>query len=293
MEIFLQTLTNGIMASFILILVAMGLCLVYGILDIVNFAHGEFYMLGGFGAWWFLESHPILKSMPAIERYIVAIILTMIIVAVIGIIVEKFIFRRLHENHAAVMIASLGVMSVLQACVLVSFGSVDKNITSPFKGRIDIGPISFSEERLLAIICCIIFMVLLYLLINRTKIGKAMKAVAQDPEAALVHGINTGRIFSLAMGIGVALAAAAGALIGPIFYVNPYMGAEPIMKAFAAVILGGLGSLPGAIIGGFLIGMVETFVTTYVGAHFAMSLVFLIMICVLIAKPTGIFGHVE
>jgi len=281
------------MASFILILVAMGLCLVYGILDIVNFAHGEFYMLGGFGAWWFLESHPILKSMPAIERYIVAIVLTMIIVAGIGIIVEKFIFRRLRENHAAVMIASLGVMSVLQSCALVSFGSVDKNITSPFKGRIELGPISFSEERLLAIICCIVFMILLYLLIDRTKIGKAMKAVSQDPEAALVQGINTGRIFSLAMGIGVALAAAAGALIGPIFYVNPYMGAEPIMKAFAAVILGGLGSLPGAIIGGFLIGMVETFVTTYVGAHFAMSLVFLIMICVLIAKPTGIFGHVE
>jgi branched-chain amino acid transport system permease protein len=293
MEIFLQTLTNGIMASFILILVALGLCLVYGILDIVNFAHGEFYMLGGFATWYFLEQHSILQNIPAFGRYIVVIIIAMIIVAVIGIITEKFVFRPLRYSHAGMMIAALGIMSILQAGALVSFGAVDKNISSPLKGQIEIGPVSFSEERLLAIICCIVFMVLLYLLISRTKIGKAMKAVAQDPEAALIQGINTGIIFSLAMGIGVALAAAAGALIGPIFYVNPYMGAEPLLKAFAAVILGGLGSLPGAIIGGLMIGMVETFVTTYVGAHFAMTLVFLIMIGVLIIRPRGIFGHVE
>jgi branched-chain amino acid transport system permease protein len=133
----------------------------------------------------------------------------------------------------------------------------------------------------------------LYLLIEKTKAGKAMRAVSQDFEAAQVLGISTGRIFSLAMGVSCALAAAGGALIGPIYYINPYMGVEPIMKAFAAVILGGLGSLPGAVIGGFIIGLAETFVSTYVGPHFALLVVFLIMIGVLIAKPTGLFGHEE
>ena len=293
MEIFLQTLTNGVMASLILILIAIGLCLIFGILDIVNFAQGEFYMLGGFGVWWFLEAHPLLAGMPETARYIVAMLLTMVIVAIIGMITEKFIYRPLRENHASVMIVSLGVMFILQSLALVSFGPVDKSVSSPFSGMVTFGPITFSNERLAAIICCICFIVILYVIIERTKLGKAMRAVAQDPEAALVQGISTGRIFTLAMGVSIALAAAGGALIGPIYYINPYMGVEPIMKAFAAVILGGLGSLPGAIIGGFIIGMTETLVATYVGAHFALVVVFLIMIGVLIAKPTGLCGHEE
>ncbi|MBI5605200.1 MAG: branched-chain amino acid ABC transporter permease, partial [Deltaproteobacteria bacterium] len=129
--------------------------------------------------------------------------------------------------------------------------------------------------------------------INRTKVGKAMRAVAGDPEAALVQGIPTGKIFSIAMGVCCAIAGAGGVLVGPIFYINPYMGVEPVLKAFAVVILGGLGSLPGALIGGFIIGITETFVTTYVGAHFSTVIVFLIMIGVLIAKPTGLLGHAK
>ncbi len=293
MGIFLQTLTNGVMASLILILIATGLCLIFGILDIVNFAHGEFYMLGGFGIWWFLEAHPLLESMPGTVRYVVAVLLTMVIVAILGIVVEKFVYRPVRQTHASVMIISLGVMFILQALALVSFGPVDKSASSPFTGLISLGPISFSNERLAAIVSCIVFIFLLYLLIEKTKAGKAMRAVSQDFEAAQVLGISTGRIFSLAMGVSCALAAAGGALIGPIYYINPYMGVEPIMKAFAAVILGGLGSLPGAVIGGFIIGLAETFVSTYVGPHFALLVVFLIMIGVLIAKPTGLFGHEE
>jgi len=293
MEIFLQTLTNGVMSSLTLILIAIGLCLIFGILDIINFAHGEFYMLGGFGVWWFLEAHPFMSGLPVLVSYVVAVALTMVIVALIGVVTEKFIFRPVHETHATVMIVSLGVMFVLQALALVSFGPVDKTVSSPFVGLVELGPISFSNERLAAIFSCIIFIVILYVIIDKTKLGKAMRAVAQDYEAAQVQGINTGLIFSLAMGISCAIAAAGGALVGPIYYINPYMGVEPIMKAFAAVILGGLGSLPGAVIGGFIIGLTETFVSTYVGAHFALLMVFLIMIGVLIVKPTGIFGHEE
>ncbi|MCK9274347.1 MAG: branched-chain amino acid ABC transporter permease [Syntrophales bacterium] len=293
MEVFLQTLANGVMASLTLALIAIGLCLIFGILSIINFAHGEFYMLGGFGVWWFLEAHPIFAGMPALVGYIIAILISMVVVAVIGMIVEKWIFRPVREPHETVMIVSLGVMLFLQAAALVAFGPVDKSVSSPFAGLVQLGTVSFSNERLAAIIGCIIFIAILYVIIDRTRMGKAMRAVAMDSEAAEVQGIKTGMIFSVAMGVSCAIAAAGGALVGPIYYINPYMAVEPIMKAFAAVILGGLGSLPGAVAGAFIIGLTETFVSTYVGAHFALIVVFLIMIGVLIVKPTGLFGHEE
>ena len=292
MEILLQTLTNGVLSSLILILIASGLCLIFGILNIVNFAHGEFYMLGGFGIWWIFGVHPI-PGLPILLNYFLAMIVTMAFVAIVGILVEKFIYRPVHDNHASLMIISLGIMFILQAAALVLFGPEDKSVRSPFGGIIDLGLLSFSKERLAAMICAVVVIVALYFFINRTKIGKAMRAVAGDPEAALVQGIPTGKIFSIAMGVCCAIAGAGGVLVGPIFYINPYMGVEPVLKAFVVVILGGLGSLPGALIGGFIIGITETFVTTYVGAHFSTVVVFLIMIGVLIAKPTGLLGHAK
>ena len=291
MQIFYQALTTGIMISLILILVTTGLCLIFGILDIVNFAHGEFYMLGGFGVWWFFDAHPIMEGMPEILGYIVATIITMVVVGLIGILVEKVVYKPLRLVHTSMMIASLGIISILQATALVSFGPDDKSITSPFTGRLTLGSFGLSEERVVAIICCVAFVIAFYFLIDRTKIGKAMRAVAQDSEAAMAQGINVEAIYSIAMGIGCALAAAGGALIGPIFYVNPYMGVEPLLLMFAVIIIGGLGSLPGAIIGGFVIGLTQSFVTTYVDSHVAMIVIFLIMIGVLLIRPTGIFGH--
>ena len=293
MEVLVQTFVNGIMSALILILIATGLCLIFGILHIVNFAHGEFYMLGGFGVWWFFDLHRIPIGGPNAIGYILAMILTIIVVGVLGILVEKFLFRPFHGNLIGTMIVALGVMFILQAGTLVSFGITDKAVTSPFIGMSNFGGISLSKERLAAIITSIVFILALYYLIQWTSMGKALRAVAQNREAARVHGINIGRIFSITMGISCALAAAGGALIGPIFYINPYMGAEPIMKAFVAIILGGMGSLLGAVIGGFIIGMTESFVSTYVGAHFAMVVVFLVMIGVLLVRPSGIFGHAE
>jgi len=293
MDVLVQTFANGIMSALILILIATGLCLIFGILHIVNFAHGEFYMLGGFGVWWFFDLHSIPIGGPDTLRYILAMILTIIVVALLGILVEKFLFRPFHGNLIGTMIVAIGMMFILQAGTLVSFGVTDKAVTSPFIGMSDFGGISLSKERLAAIISSIVFILALYYFIQWTRMGKALRAVAQNMEAARVHGINIDRIFSITMGISCALAAAGGALIGPIFYINPYMGAEPIMKAFVAIILGGMGSLMGAVIGGFIIGMTESFVSTYVGAHFAMVVVFSIMIGVLLVRPTGIFGHAE
>ncbi len=293
MDILVQTLANGIMGSLILILVASGLCLIFGIMHIVNFAHGEFYMLGGFGAWLFFDGQLIPLIGPPTIRYLTAIALTAVLVAFLGIIVERFIFRRFRGNLQAIIIVSFGLMLILQATALVSFGVTDKAFGSPFSGYLSMGSISISGERLAAIICGLIFILAMTFWVYKTKLGKAMRAVAQDSEAALVQGIDTRVVFSLAMGIGCALAAVGGALVGPIFYVNPYMGVEPIMKAFVVVILGGMGSLFGAIIGGFIIGMTESFMATYVSSHGAILAVFLLLIAVLLIKPTGMFGHEE
>jgi len=290
-EMFAQSMVNGVMGSMILVLIASGLCLIFGIMDIVNFAHGEFYMLGGFGAWLFFSENVIPAIMPDVLRYILAVLLSMVLVAALGIVVERFILRRFYGNLQTVIIVSFGLMLILQAGALSIFGSSDKAFASPFTGYLSFGNISVSGERLAAIICGCIFIVLLYFFILRSKFGMAMRAVSQDSEAAQVQGINTNLIFSLCMGIGCALAAAGGALVGPIFYVNAYMGVEPIMKAFVVVILGGMGSLPGAVLGGFIIGMTESLATTYMGAHMSNLIVFLLLIGVLLIKPTGILGH--
>jgi len=292
-QMLIQTFVNGIMSSLILILIASGLCLIFGIMRIVNFAHGEFYMLGGFGAW-ILFAEKLLPQMGApTVQYIMAIILSMVLVGLLGVIVERFLFRPFFGNLEATMIVSFGVMLILQAAALVSFGVRDKSFGSPFSGSFKLATISLSEERMAVVFCGVILIFAMYLFIQRTRLGKAMRAVAQDMEAASVQGINIGLCFTLGMGISCALAAVGGALMGPIFYVNPYMGVEPIMKAFVAVILGGMGSLPGAVIGGFFVGMGESFVTTYVGAHVAMMVVFLIMIGVFLLRPAGILGHEE
>ncbi len=293
MEMLFQTFVNGIMSAMILILIASGLCLIFGILHIVNFAHGEFYMLGGFGAWFLFSQYPLTFLGAGPVQYVAAIMLSMVVVGVLGMLVEMYIYRPFHGDLKSTIIVSFGVMLILQAGALVVFGVTDKAISSPFVGKLPLGGVSISTERLVAIICGAIFITALHVFISKTKSGKAMRAVAQDQEAAMVQGINISYIFSLAMGIGCALAAAGGALVGPIFYVNPYMGVAPIMKAFVVIILGGIGSLPGAVVGGFVIAMTESLVTTYVGAHAATIVIFLFLIAVLIVKPSGIFGNAE
>ena len=292
-QIFLQALVNGVMGALILSLVAVGLCLIFGIMRIVNFAHGEFYMLGGFGVWLFFSENALPMGGPATLHYMLALLLTTLLVGILGVVVERFLFRPLLGDAEATMIVSFGLALILQAGTLVTFGIRDKPFGSPFTGNIALPGISLSAERMAVVVCGIIFIIAMYLFIQQTKTGKALRAVAQDSEAASVQGVNISLIYSLTMGIACAMAAAGGALVGPIFYVNPYMGAEPIMKAFVAVVLGGMGSLPGTVIGAFIIGMGESFITTYVGGHVAMMFVFLIMIGILLLKPTGLLGRGE
>jgi len=280
-----QCFVNGIMSGSILILVALGLTMIFGIMHIVNFAHGELYMLGAFCLWIFFAELQV--------PYILALILSMIIISGLGMVIERFLFKPFRGDLAPSFIISLGLVMLLQTGTLLGFGIEDKAAPTPsgFQGMIHFGGAVLSKERLFVILISFILMAGVWLFIQRTKPGQAMRAVAQDPDAAALQGISIDATASLAMGVGCALAAAAGCLMAPIFYINPYMGAVPIMKAFVVIILGGLGSIGGAFIGGFIIGFVDSFGSTYLSAPIASMMAFGILILVLIFRPQGLYGH--
>jgi branched-chain amino acid transport system permease protein len=280
-----QCFVNGIMSGSILILVALGLTMIFGIMHIVNFAHGELYMLGAFCLWVFFAELQV--------PYFLALILSMIIVSGLGIVIERFLFKPFRGDLAPSFIISLGLVMILQTGTLLGFGIEDKAAPTPsgFQGLIHFGGAVLSKERLLVILISAILMVGVWLFIQRTKPGQAMRAVAQDQDAAALQGISIDATASLAMGVGCALAAAAGCLMAPIFYINPYMGAVPIMKAFVVIILGGLGSVGGVFIGGFIIGFVDSFGSTYLSSPIASMMAFGVLILTLIFRPRGFFGH--
>lgn len=284
-NVILQTFVNGVMLSTILILFALGLSLVFGIMHIVNFAHGEVYMFGGFAMWWFYAQH----NLP----YVLSLVLTMVLVAFIGVLMERFFFRKFRGNLLPGMIISVGLIFIMQASVATGFGFLDKAIPTPstFEGVVNWLGATLSKERLYVIVISVIVTAGLYFFLMRTRHGRSMRATAQDPDAAALMGIGVNRTCALAMGIGAALAALGGALAGSVFLVNPYMGSFPLLKAFVAIILGGMGSLPGTIIGGFMIGFTESFGSTYLSSTLATMLIFLLLIVTLVVRPTGLFGR--
>lgn len=285
LDLVFQVFVNGIMSGSILILVALGLTLIFGIMHIVNFAHGELFMLGAFGLWiFFAELH-----LP----FFLSLLLSMVIIAGLGMIIERFLFKPFRGDLAPSFIVSLGLVMLLQTGALLTFGIEDQATPTPsyFQGLIHLGSVVLSRERLFMILISFILMAGVWLFIQKTKHGQAMRAVAQDADAAALQGISIDSTASLAMGVGCALAAAAGSLIAPIFYINPYMGAVPVMKAFVVIILGGLGSVGGAFIGGFIIGFVDSFGTTYLSAPIAAMMTFGVLVLTLIFRPQGFFGH--
>jgi branched-chain amino acid transport system permease protein len=275
------------MLSFVLILFALGLSLVFGIMHIVNFAHGEIYMLGGFGIWWFYAQHNI--------NYVLSMILTMVLVAAVGLILERFFFRRFRGNLLPGMIISVGLIFITQASVATGWGFLDKAVPTPstFEGVITAFGATISKERLYVIVIALACMIGLYFFLMRTRQGRSMRATAQDPDAAALQGIAINNCSAMAMGIGCALAGIAGALAGQVFLVNPYMGSFPLLKAFVAIVLGGMGSLPGTILAGFVVGFTDSFGSTYLSSTVASMLIFLVLIATLVVRPRGFFGRAE
>jgi branched-chain amino acid transport system permease protein len=279
---FIQVLVNGLMLGLTYVLIASGFSLIYGIMRLLNFAHGEFYMLGAFATYLLCEHLGV--------HYFTALALSMVIIGFLGVLVYRFFFRPFRDEHDPSLVIALGIAMLIGGLALIIFGEKDKSVAPVFSGVIQVWGATLSKERVAVIVLAIVLMAALTLYIKFSKTGQAMRAVSQDREAAALQGIGVDSTFTLCMGISSALAGAAGALLAPLFYVNPFLGMHAVLKALVVVVIGGLGSIPGAIAGGLLLGFVESFGNTFFG-DITEILGFVIVMIILLFRPQGLFGH--
>ena len=278
-----QVIINGVTLGTNYVLMALGFTMIFGVLRIVNFAHGEFYMLGAFF---------VLTAMVKFHvGYFLAAIIAVVSIGLLGFLAEEVIFRKFREKELEGMIVALGLSVLMQNLGLVAWGPYDLSIPPVFTSVLKVGSIFYPLERLMVVVLSFLLMGGFYLFLKRTTLGLAIQAIAQDAEIARVQGMRINRLYPLAFAIGTGLAAAAGAIIGPLFQLNPWMGIMPQVKAFIVVILGGIGSIPGAFLGGFILGVAESFVSTYASKAMADMLGFILVICLLLFRPSGLFGH--
>jgi branched-chain amino acid transport system permease protein len=281
-ELYLQALVNGFGLAIVYILVALGLTLIFSILEIINFAHGEFYMLGGFVAYYGFAA----GGLP----YGATLLLAVLVVGLAGVVSERLVFRHLRGKTLNAFIVSLGLLWVMQASAQLSFGVLDKSVPSAVSGIVRMGGLIVSRERLLVIFISAGLIAGLYAFLAFTRTGQGMRATAQDADAAALAGVDIEWVSALGFGIGCALAGAAGALLAPLFAVSPTMGALPVVKAFIIIIVGGMGSLPGAVLGGLLLGAVEGVGTLFMSSAAVNILGFLMVIGILLLRPRGLLG---
>lgn len=282
-EIFWQSMVNGLTMGMIYVLIALGLTLLYSIMHIVNFAHGEIYMLGGFVSYFLVTRLGF--------SYFLSLPMTMAILFMLGIVLEKLFFSRVRGNFMHCLLVTLGISLIFQSLGWTFFGTEDVNVPSPISGVIKFGIIFIPKQRLLSALIGLFLVGLLYLLISKTKIGRHMRAIEQDSEAAELFGVNINLVNMVALGIGFALAAIGGALIGAIFVLNPSIGLVPMLKAFVIIIMGGLGSIGGCIVAGLLLGVIDSVIATLLGANLAYAVAFAILILIIIVRPRGFAGH--
>lgn len=279
----IQGVINGLAMGWVYVLMAMGLTLIYGIMRIMQFAHGEIYMLGAYVVYYLAVSFGV--------PLLVSIIIGMIVIAVFGIALERFLFRPTKNSELGPFIMTTGLILILQSAAVIVFGVYQRHIPRLAKGSFQILGSFIPKDRIIAVCVAIVLSGALYLFLKKTKYGLAMVASAQDAEGAISLGINPNRMSALSMAMGCGLAAAGGALAGALFDVNPVMGFPALVKGLTILVLGGMGSLPGAIVGGIAIGMIDGIVPIVFGPALASIAPLLVVILILIIKPQGLFGH--
>ena len=285
---FLSYLINGISLGSVYAIIALGYTMVYGIAKMLNFAHGHVIMVGGYVALTMMLN---LNMNP-----LTAILVAIVACTVLGICIETIAYRPLlgAASPLAVLITAIGVSYFLQNVVLLVFGSNPKSFQSVVTfGDLQLadGALTVSDEAVVTILTCVIIMVVLTLFINKTKAGQAMQAVSEDKGAARLMGINVNGTIALTFAIGSGLAAVAGILLLSSYpSLTPYTGSMPGIKAFVAAVFGGIGSIPGAFIGGILLGVIEILGRAYISSQLADAIVFAVLIVVLLVKPTGLLG---
>ena len=281
----LQQLVNGLILGSVYALLALGYTMVYGIIKLINFAHGDIYMIGAFMGYYLIN---ILKF-----NFFLSLILAMIGTAILGVLIEFLAYRPLRNStRIAALITAIGVSFLLEYGMIFFVGANTRSFPQVIKTvRFNLGPISISNIQLLILGISIFLMVALQFIVQKTKMGKAMRAVSVDSDAAQLMGINVNRTISFTFALGSALAGAAGVLIA-LYYssLEPLMGMTPGIKSFVAAVLGGIGIIPGAALGGFVIGLLETFATALGLSDFRDAIVYAILIVILLIRPAGILG---
>jgi branched-chain amino acid transport system permease protein len=279
----LQILIYGAVSSAIYAMLAVGFTLIFGVARILNLAHGAFYALGAYAAY-------VLTSLLKVPLVLAAPI-AVLTVACFGVVMERFLVRPLRQSQLAVLMITLAVSLAVEQALFIIFGSEYRNVPSFVADKISIGGVDISGQRLLALVAGVLVLLILWLFIQRTRLGAAILAVSQDPEAAQYMGIPTNRIFSIVMAISAGTAALAGVLVSPFLTVQPTMGLLPMVKAFAIVIVGGLGSIPGSIIASLILGYSETIVAYLVSTSWTELVSLVAVVITLIIRPSGILGR--
>lgn len=281
----IQQLINGVSLGSIYALIALGYTMVYGIIKLINFAHGDIYMLGAYVGFF---ATAVLKM-----SFVPALVTAMIGAALTGMLIERLAYRPLRNApKIAVLITAIGVSLLLEYGGMLLVSPQPRTFPAVFEAQTyNIGGFIINNQQVVILAVSVILMMVLTYVVNRTKVGKAMRACSFDTDAARLMGIDVNRVISFTFGIGSALAAAAGVLVG-VYYnsIDPLMGIMPGLKAFVAAVLGGIGVIPGAMAGGIILGVVEALVSGFISSTFRDAAAFAILIIILLFKPSGIFG---
>jgi branched-chain amino acid transport system permease protein len=282
MDLFAAQVLNGLVTGSVYSLVALGLTLIYGTMQVPNFAHGHLYMLGAYLTF-------SLVSLAGFH-YWTATATAMLLVALIGVALERLVFRPLrYAPHINSMIAAVGVMLLLEGVAQRVWGEDFRRMASPYDTVVSLGGLPVSAHRLILIGAAVVLMSALLLFLTRTTAGFAIRAAAQDREGALLVGIEIDRVTMSTFAMSAAIASVAGSLIAPISLIYPTMGALVTLKAFAIVVLGGMGSVTGALVGGYLLALAESLGGTYVSADYQDLVAFVVLVLVFTFRPSGLF----
>jgi branched-chain amino acid transport system permease protein len=298
-----QQLANGLSLGAIYALIALGYTMVYGVLRFINFAHGDVFMLGAFaGLYLHRWLKPVFHFLPESVAAILVLVLSMVVCAALGILIEKLAYKPLrNRSRLTVLITAIGVSLFLSYSAQLLFGAAPKGFPQLIKNQTHTlpGGASLTTEQIVVLVVTALLLVGLRLTVMNTRMGLAMRALSNNPTAASLMGVNTDAVISFTFGLGSALAAAAGIFFAMLYQaIDPFMGILPGIKAFVAAVLGGIGNIPGAALGGVLIGLIETLVVGYsqeigIPSGYRDAVAFVILILILMFKPSGLLGKAE
>lgn len=279
-----STFLSGIILGSVYTLAAVGLSLQWGVLKNLNFSHGACITWGAYIMW---------VALGAQLSYLPAFLVVMVLMFLLGRIIEWVTIRPFFGKSGVevnVFVATVALSSIMAQIILLVFGGKDKNLSSAVEGVANLGIVKTSNHQLFILLVAPLLIFLMWLVLDRTKMGRAIRAVSQDPLGAVLIGINTRKIYGITVGVATALAGISGVLLGPIYFLNPHMGENPLTKAFSIVILGGIGSLRGTIVAAFLVAVLEVLIGLYAGVTWGPLGLFAMMIGILLFRPDGLFG---